>query len=398
VSVLAHRLLAIGLGIVAGVVLAEGVVRVAHLDRPGLLLALVGSTEPTSAYHPWLGWVNLPDSSGALHFPGAGQTLRLTTNHQGFRFPRDFEREKRRRFRLALVGDSQVFGFGVGDDEHLGVLLDRDMADVETYPFGVPGYGPTQEMLLLADTVLTYRPDVVVAVLFLENDLNDETEDLAYGFLPRPFQLDVDGHFEIANVPVPLPLSPAPPGAHLFLRAASTAFATSALYRFAFFRAAASPFVASGMTRLGLASVRAVTTTDGPGLPPDPGFRRVDGSEPACLLASQCPEEHRLDGLRAMAAAYDRMHRVCESRGIRFVALVTPAVFEIQTLTFPMSNAASRALRALGIETISLAEPFARTAEPQRLIGFDFHWSRKGTRLVATVLRERVRALVDQVR
>ena len=204
---------------------------------------------------------------------------------------------KDRRYRLALVGDSQVFGFLVGDDEHLGWLLDHDMPEVETYPFGVPGYGPTQEMLLLEETVLGYEPDAVIAVLFLHNDLSDETEKLAYGFLaetvPRARSRGVDRR-ERAGAVAGEPVA----GRHARRSSAPTRHCSTrgAIYRFATFRTAAAPALADALVTLGLGSLDRVTERPQKNGQPDLGFRRIDGEGPACNVSWQCPLAHWLDG------------------------------------------------------------------------------------------------------
>jgi hypothetical protein len=376
------------------VLVLEVGIRLLRLDRPALQLAIVGSKSPTSAYDPRLGWVNLPDSAGFLRWPGTDREFRLSTNHQGFRFPRDFTRAKQRPYRLAVVGDSQVFGFIVGDDEHLAALLDRDMAEVETYPFGVPGYGPTQEMLLLEDTVLAYDPDVIVTVLFLHNDLNDETENIAYGFLAKPFLARRDGAWSVGNVPVPLPLTPPPPTARRFFTPDATWFGVNAAYRLAVYRSVTTPRLAEALVDVGLGSLASVTVRPTVNGQPDAGFRRIDGTEPACNVVDQCPLPHWLDGLPATVAAYTRMAETCRQRGIRFVALVAPAPLELTWRKLGMTQAAVRALRAAGIDTLSLEDAFMRFLDPMDLIAPDRHWNAEGTRVAADVVEEHVREML----
>lgn len=391
------RTLAVVVGVTVGLLLLEVAIRAARLDRPSLQLALVGSSSPTSAYDPRLGWVNLPDSAGWLRWPGGTQAFHLTTNHQGFRFPRDFTRHRNRPHRLAIVGDSQVFGFVVGDDEHLSVVLERDMPDVETYPFGVPGYGPTQEMLLLENTVLEYEPEVVVAVLFLHNDLNDETQNLAYGFLAKPFMQRRGDAWTVTNVPVPLPLTPTPPTVRTFLRANASLFDASAIYRLLVFRSVAAPALAEALARVGVASLERVTVQNGPHGEPDRGFRRFDGQEPACNVVGECPLSHWLDGLPAAVAAYEHMADVCTRRGIRFFALVAPPPLEMSWRQFSLTEAAVAALQAKRIDTVSLQSAFMSRPNPMDLIAPDRHWNAEGTRVAAAVITHHVRELLGSV-
>lgn len=391
---MAGRLSALLIGLGLALLILEAGIRAAGLDRPALGLALVGSKTPTSAYDPRLGWINLPDSAGWLQWPNSNRAFHLTTNHQGFRFPRDYTLRKNRRYRVALVGDSQVFGFLVGDDEHLGWLLDHEMPEVETYPFGVPGYGPTQEMLLLERTVLAYDPDVVIALLFLHNDLNDETENLVYGFLAKPYLSLDHGTWTVANDPVPLPINPSAHGVRSFLHANARLFAVSAAYRLVFFRSTSAPALADALVSSGLATSETVNERIGKNETRDTGFRRIDGTEPACNGASRCPPEHWLDGLPATVAAYERMAAACNARGTHFVALVAPSPAELARRDFHMTDATVEALRGKGIDTLSLEEPFMRFLDPMALIAPDQHWNAEGTRVVASVVEPYVQSIL----
>lgn len=388
------RIAAIAAGLVIAVLLVEGTIRLLDLDEPQIQLAIVGSQTPTSAYDPLLGWKNLPDSAGWLQWPETDRRFHLSTNRQGFRFPRDYTIRKNRPYRLALVGDSQVFGFIVDDDQHLGALLDSSMPQIETYSFGVPGYGPTQESLLLEHTVVPYAPDVVVAVLFLHNDLNDETEDIAYGFLSKPYLHRVDRLWKVGNLPVPIPVIPPPTGARRYLHADATWFERSALYRFLSFRGATTPALGQALADSGWVSLEDVALRPERSGAPDAGFRRIDGTEPACNVASQCPLARWLDGLPAAIAAYTRMAETCRLNGMRFVALVAPAPTELVWRKLGMTQAVVKALRTEGIDTISLEDTFMRFLDPMDLIARDLHWNADGTRVVAAVVQERVEQLL----
>lgn len=390
------RIATVGIGIATGLLVAEVGVRLAGLDSRWPELALLGSRAPTSRYDPRLGWMNLPSSAGVLSWPDSDRSMRLTTNRQGFRFPRDFQIERTRPHRLAIVGDSQVFGFVVGDDEHLGAILDRELSDVETYPFGVPGYGPTQEMLILDEHVLPYRPDLVIAVLFLENDLNDETMSVAYGWLAKPYLTRVDGVWHTENIPVPLQLPGARQDARAYLRPFAAPFRLSALYRLLVSRASGSPGIAAACDRIGAARIESVPVpaANDPYLPV--GFRRIDEQEPVCNTTSRCPQQHWLDGLPATIEAYRRMQLSSAKRGARFLALVTPSVAETRAGSYAITNAAVRGLSAVGVETISLVEAFSADGSPSRFIAKDLHWNPAGTRRAAEVVREWVNRALDE--
>jgi len=134
-----------------------------------------------------------------------------TTNAEGFRSDADFKAQTRCR-RYAVVGDSFTFGIGVNDDETFINVLNRKSQSSNCYlNFGVPGFSTDQEALLIQQQVFAYAPDVILLVVYLGNDLFDNT-------LPFPLQANhAKPYFEFKpgfgiesgqlirrNIPVPL--------------------------------------------------------------------------------------------------------------------------------------------------------------------------------------------------
>lgn len=105
-----------------------------------------------------------------------GQPLRI--NSAGFR---DIERSHEKpdgTLRIAVLGDSIAFGWGVKEEERFSNVLEKILNEetsgivprVECLNFGVPGYNSVMEEALLVDTVLDYHPDVVVVNLVTNDD------------------------------------------------------------------------------------------------------------------------------------------------------------------------------------------------------------------------------------
>jgi len=110
---------------------------------------------------------------------------------------------------VMFLGDSFTFGLGVNDDEVFTELLGQS-TDRNILNAGVPGYSNDQQLLLL-DKLAEYRPDVVVWVVYLGNDLLDNGEPFplqaAHG---KPyFELQATSGLALRNVPVPLAPKPA---------------------------------------------------------------------------------------------------------------------------------------------------------------------------------------------
>ena len=360
------------LGIVLAIVVAEVVVRLGDLDDYELELALAAGMPPTLRFDDRFGWTSLPGRGG--------------TNRQGFRHLRDYTPKSNRSGRILIVGDSQVFGFYVQDHQHLGVVLDRRLQDVETYAFGVPGYGPAQEVLLAGEVLETYETDALVVVPFLENDLVDATLKMAYGHLQKPYLEKGPEGWRVANVPVPRPVLTSvffdsSPEAR-FLRARPGLYRTSALYRAVADRSTALPRLAGFLSATGLAEVSALKAT---AWGREWSVRRVDGLELSCWFLSRCPEDHWADGLPAMVAAYVEMASKCKESGVSFAVLLTPSIAELERGRFPMATAFADRLRDEGIEVIDLTPAFSGQGHWSRFTTPppDYHWTPLGHQVAA---------------
>ncbi|MDX1502843.1 MAG: SGNH/GDSL hydrolase family protein [Thermoanaerobaculia bacterium] len=111
---------------------------------------------------------------------------RVTTNSLGLRSERELAVPKAPgSYRVAVLGDSQVFGMGVETGETLPAALEELLGSraspskVEVINAGVPGYNAYQEAALLAAAGESWEPDCVL-MLFTANDLG------VPNFLMRP--------------------------------------------------------------------------------------------------------------------------------------------------------------------------------------------------------------------
>ncbi len=114
-----------------------------------------------------------------------------TINAQGFR-DKDFDDARvARARRIACVGDSFTFGWGVGDDDAYPQVLHRllDAGDVrgrwQVMNFGMPGYNTWQELRLYEKAVRPWKPEVVVIGWYM-NDL----DPFGYGATGSLSQMD----------------------------------------------------------------------------------------------------------------------------------------------------------------------------------------------------------------
>ena len=129
---------------------------------------------------PKLGWRSIPGAKKLWTEEGHGL---IEINSLGYR-----DRERRLEktpgvFRIAVFGDSTTQAVQVNLEQTFCYLLEEKLrtpeAPVEVLNFGVNGYSPIQELLLLKEEGPRYRPDLVILALFLDNDVSGVHPDLS---------------------------------------------------------------------------------------------------------------------------------------------------------------------------------------------------------------------------
>ncbi len=103
------------------------------------------------------------------------QNVPVRINSCGMRGPEVDVSRPDKTYRIAFLGDSFTFGWGVNEDEAFpevtAKILQKKFPNihVEALNFGVPGYSTFQEVALFKDKALDFKPDAVV-VYFVQND------------------------------------------------------------------------------------------------------------------------------------------------------------------------------------------------------------------------------------
>lgn len=145
---------------------------------------------------PRLGWAPRPGLEGRDTASGA----RIAINREGFR-DRDHEPAKAAGgWRLAVLGDSFVEAREVALRDTFWKVMERRLqaclgggkGPVEVLGFGVNGYGPAQELLVMRERVWRYAPDAVVLALFTGNDVANSSRRLD-GHPDRPYYVIENG-------------------------------------------------------------------------------------------------------------------------------------------------------------------------------------------------------------
>lgn len=131
--------------------------------------------------HPKYFFVPRPHGSGTFDVNlGSGRYLQVpfTFSGQGLR-DREFGPKAPDEFRILLLGDSFVMGWGLPPDQTIPAQLERLLQPrqpqrrITVINAGVSGYGPFQEAGILEDRGLALRPDLVLLQLFPANDIEN---------------------------------------------------------------------------------------------------------------------------------------------------------------------------------------------------------------------------------
>lgn len=275
-----------------------------------------------------------------------GRITDITTNSLGFRGP-DWLRSKNS---ILLLGDSQMFGYGVACTDAIPAQLERAL-ETRVLNAAVPSWGPAEYALATAEFAPIFRPQYV---LFVANAANDWFETV-----PNVERTTArDGWAARARAPE---LQPFPFRSWLM-----------------------------GKSHLVLAIRQLAKRMGDAELPPAASARLLNkdhGTHRSRLTPS----------LRAVV-------QTCESLGCRVIAIALPLDVQVHPAEWkkyrvpPEDMSASEALlsdfvdeaRALGIPALNLL-PILRQAEPGAFLTDDYHLSPWGHHVAADAIAQLIR-------
>lgn len=106
----------------------------------------------------------------------------MSTNSKGFRGTREYAIPKPPDvFRIVVLGDSVVNGFGVEDEQTFSAVLEKMLSSqrpTEVLNLGVAGFGNAEELVQLENVGLEQQPDMVVLGYFVNDHFENLTSDL----------------------------------------------------------------------------------------------------------------------------------------------------------------------------------------------------------------------------
>lgn len=213
----AFRAVAAVLTVAAGLVVAEVALRVKHLAR-----ARRADPDAWHEHDPILGWRARPSWRGEGRTPGDPPVrFSVRTNARGLRHDREVpDRAPAGVGRIAFVGDSFTFGYGVEVEEGTVARLESALNAAATPPrprvevlnLGTCAYGVDQMRLVVEHEALPLAPDLVLVGVIDQNFRRALRAVSINGHAKPRFVLE-DGADDVTPAPPATP--PAPDGERL---------------------------------------------------------------------------------------------------------------------------------------------------------------------------------------
>ncbi len=151
-------------------------------------------------YDPEIGWVNKPLASG--RFKAQDFDVAVQINSKGMRDDEYETAKPSGTYRIAVMGDSFTWGYGVEAQETFSQRLESSLKNTQVLNFGCSGYGQDQELLLLKRQVLQYEPDLVIVNVHTASDFENNISFFQYGYY-KPFFRPKTSSLIRENAPVP---------------------------------------------------------------------------------------------------------------------------------------------------------------------------------------------------
>jgi lysophospholipase L1-like esterase len=149
-------------------------------------------------YDPELGWFGIPNASTV--YSDSVATFIVRNNHWGFR---DREHDSKTKTRIAVLGDSFVWGMNVQAEDRFTDRLQVMLPDCDIVNLGVSGYGTDQELLLAKKYFSQVAPDLVLLMFCVANDFEDNAANAVNKGYYKPYFVVQNERLDLRGVPVP---------------------------------------------------------------------------------------------------------------------------------------------------------------------------------------------------
>jgi hypothetical protein len=363
------RALLVGVGVLLGLLLSELVVRLA-----GPVLPANFSTRALQERHGLYGVFHRRGGSAWIRDPEFTTFVRF--NSAGLRGPEISPAPAADTTRILVLGDSFVEGSEVHENETLPAQLAEEMSrtsPTEALNAGVRGWGTAQEYLYLVHEGLQLQPDVVVFVLYVGNDLADNSQELSSaapnGQVSRPTYTLEHG----ALVPHPVTLTAAPAWAPLLASARSR----SSLFN----------LMEGGVaTKLAYADQEEVLRSTHRQVfanPPPPAWERSWRVTESLIAAARDAAEH--SGAQFIMVIAPHKAQLDATEWERLIR-GSPVRGTTWDQSIPVRRLTSSALES-GVHAIDLLPTLQAAPDPSSLyFAENSHWTARGHRLVAQTI------------
>lgn len=180
------------IGLAVGVVIAEGFARLLQPHaRDAVIPGFFASDDE-------LGWRMRPART-SRHRTRYFETT-YTTNSLGYRDQRRTTSAGGGRHKIALYGDSLVFGWGVADGERFSDIMALERPTLEVWNHGVPGYGLDQEIVAYEEE--RHRLPIDEVMFFVgETTLSRIHTGFIFGRYKPMFVQEPDGRLTLIGIP-----------------------------------------------------------------------------------------------------------------------------------------------------------------------------------------------------
>ena len=147
-------------------------------------------------YHEKFGWKHKANKTAFF------KNTKVVINSNGLR-DREVAFEKPKgEFRILCLGDSQLFGDGIPEEETFVSLLESRFKSIQAINTGVIGYGNDQQLLYLQEEGIRYNPDIVMVTLNGYDFLDNISKTIRSGYSKPVFELEGE-EIRVTNIPVP---------------------------------------------------------------------------------------------------------------------------------------------------------------------------------------------------
>ncbi|HPC16359.1 MAG TPA: SGNH/GDSL hydrolase family protein [Candidatus Hydrogenedentes bacterium] len=144
--------------------------------------------------HPTRGWTPMPN----LTRMDAG----FVTNRRGFRSMREYA-HRPEAFTVMIVGDSFTFGTDAeSEDDVWPAALEQIDGRLHVLNFGVGGYGVDQMYLTIRESIVEYKPHLVI-LAYIDEDL--QRSMFGFYFYKKPKFVWRDDELVLTNTPIGAP-------------------------------------------------------------------------------------------------------------------------------------------------------------------------------------------------